>query len=1085
MSQQTLTVYRASAGSGKTFTLAIQYIKLLIANNNPYAFKQILAVTFTNKATGEMKDRILQQLYGIWKGLESSKSYIEVLKKELEKDQILLDTDEIRERAGKALTYILHDYNYFRVETIDSFFQSVMRNMAHELSLTANLKVDLNDNEVLNEAVDRIFERLHLTPVIFKWILEYVNDRIDNNQSWNVAKDVKTFGKYLFKECYLSNEEALTQILHDDKKIRSFRDALKEQADSATDIVKSCAEHFREEMNRYGVGFEHFSRGSTLNTYLTNLENGVTKADFGSTLEKYTADPINMLKKADQKDTALLNVATNLHELLKETRQLQLKAHILSTTATITQKHLNPLRLLGAINEEITDINYEKDKFLLAKTPILLKDLIDDQDAPFIYEKIGTRFNHIMIDEFQDTSTMQWDNFKVLLKENMASGFNNLIVGDIKQSIYRWRNGDWRILNNIEQELKQFTPQIRNLSFNFRSERRIINFNNAFFCKAASLLDQLAPQAPIKIAEAYADVAQEAPSKKQESGYVFTRFYADEKNNTDSETHMLEELCEKVRELHQQGIPYNEMAILIRKKKMAEPILNYFSKELPEAKIISDEAFLLSSSTAINIIINALRYLNNAEDKIALAYLKLYTPQITEKTKDIDAYALISNGPVITSDFYDRTEELKNLPLYELVEELYKIFKLNTYHAEDAFVFAFFDNLNSFIQENPSDIGSFINYWDETLNGKSIPSGEVEGIRVLTIHASKGLQFHTVLMPYCDWDIEKDKSGYNADSDLLWCNSDEPPYNTLPVIPITPQKNMSDSLYKEDYEDEHLQRRIDTLNLIYVAFTRAEKNLFIWCKTKYELKESSVTGDLIYASLPLSLSDTNITKNTDDKIETYEYGQPITESHKSSSENDNRLEIDYVGKKVEMNSFDTKFEFCQSNQAEEFINSMKMAEGEEHQQSSDKRLLGILLHKLFSRIYTQNDVQKVILSLETEGLLQETSEKEIIIKKVEKAFELPQVREWFDGTKTLYNECPILSKKYDREMGKYKTYRPDRVMYGKDTIDVVDFKFGQKNDEYKKQVREYMDLLKEMEPDKKVRGYLWYILNNQIEEIKA
>ena len=409
--KSSLTVYKASAGSGKTFTLAIQYIKTLIEQESRHAYSHILAVTFTNKATAEMKDRILQQLYGIWKGLPSSANYLESLQKELRADSIELPEEEIRSRAGAALCHILHDYNRFRVETIDSFFQSVLKNLAHELSLTANLKVDLNDKEVLHAAVDRIMERLHLTPTVLNWILEYVNDRISNNERWDIAREVKSFAAWIFKEAYLAREHEMREVLRENKRIGELRTALNYELHASLDIVQSAAANFRAEMEAWGLGFDQFSRGNTIDTYLRRIEDGNMKAEFGSTLQGYTEDAEKMLRKADRSVADLVEAAAHFSKLLAELRGFQTEQLVRHTSASLALKHLNPLRLLGVIDEEVTALNHENNRFLLAKTPILLHELIEENDAPFIFEKMGAFFHHVMIDEFQDTSTMQWKNF--------------------------------------------------------------------------------------------------------------------------------------------------------------------------------------------------------------------------------------------------------------------------------------------------------------------------------------------------------------------------------------------------------------------------------------------------------------------------------------------------------------------------------------------------------------------------------------------------------------------------------------------------------------------------------------------------
>lgn len=569
--KSSLTVYKASAGSGKTFTLAIQYIKTLIEQESRHAYSHILAVTFTNKATAEMKDRILQQLYGIWKGLPSSVNYLESLQKELRADGIELPEEEIRSRAGSALCHILHDYNRFRVETIDSFFQSVLKNLAHELSLTANLKVDLNDKEVLHAAVDRIMERLHLTPTVLNWILEYVDDRISNNERWDIAREVKSFAAWIFKEAYLAREHEMREVLRENKRIGELRTALNYELHASLDVVQSAAANFRAEMEAWGLGFDQFSRGGTIDTYLRRIEDGNIRAEFGSTLQGYTENAEKMLRKADRSVAALVEAAAHFSELLAELRGFQTEQLVRHTSASLALKHLNPLRLLGVIDEEVTALNHENNRFLLAKTPILLHELIEENDAPFIFEKMGAFFHHVMIDEFQDTSTMQWKNFKILLLESMASGFGNLIVGDVKQSIYRWRNGDWTILKNIEKEMAVHRPDIRNLAINYRSERRIIAFNNALFTAAAEELDRLTPDAPIRMAEAYGDVAQQCRPDKGNNGYVQIRFFDEKDKEDDWETRMLDELCEQVRTLHEAGLPYGEMAILLRYRRHAAP----------------------------------------------------------------------------------------------------------------------------------------------------------------------------------------------------------------------------------------------------------------------------------------------------------------------------------------------------------------------------------------------------------------------------------------------------------------------------------------------------------------------------------
>lgn len=1108
--QSRLTVYKASAGSGKTFTLAIQYIKLLILSPGGQGYRRILAVTFTNKATAEMKERILQQLYGIWQALPSSDGYLSVLRAELrnETDTTLSDED-IRQRAGLALRNILHDYSRFRVETIDSFFQSVLDNLAHELSLTANLQVDLNDKEALSLAVDRIMDRLNIDKTTFDLIADYVDERIRNNERWDVSGEVKSFAEEIFKDAYLKHSEQLNEVLGDNKTMRKLRTDLHFIIDSARDIVESAVTHFEEELAAHDMSYESFSRGSTLRTFLHKLSAGQLSEEPGTVVQSYLNDPQNMLTKANRKDLGLCNEAAYFQGLLTELRHYQLQCAETLYTARLALKNLNPLRLLGKIDEEVTVLNNETNRFLLVKTPILLSRLIEGSDAPFIFEKIGSQFSHIMIDEFQDTSTLQWHNFKTLLLENMAQGASNLLVGDVKQSIYRWRNGDWRILAGIGQTMATFSPDIRQLKYNYRSEKRIVTFNNAFFRQAAACLDALAPDATLKLSDAYADVEQECPGNKAFEGCVNIRFYKDAAGtyaDKEWESRMLDDLCDRVRQLHEAGLPYNQMAILLRKRHQALPIISRFAERMPEVSLVSNEAFLLSSSVSVNMLIASLRYLNDPEEMLAAAYVALhYRTDVLGQPFDLHGCVHRKHLQEHLPDaLTQHRDELCRLPLYELQERLVDLLQLNRPAGQSAYLLTYFDELSLYLENNPSDIKSFLRYWDETLAFKSIPSGDTDGIRIFTIHKSKGLQFHTVLLPYFTWDIVKDQISNQHKTNLLWCKAPlksdgtpMAPYGLLPVLPVTLEANMQHSAFASEYEEEHLQMRVDALNMMYVAFTRAEKNLFVWGKTKYELTDTSRIHDLVYAALPLYLNGVETEHETVelsrskklDVVSSYTYGTPVVPVPQAADMPVlpfdtplNRLIPKAEMRSVSMFTAPLPLSFRQSNRSTEFVTQT----GEEVQSSADGNRnfyinQGKLLHFIFSTIRTADDIENTLNQFEQEGLIAGTAQRRRLSGWVERGLQRPQVADWFSGNYRLYNECSILSP--DPRTGECIVRRPDRVMMSDTDLIVVDFKFGTPKDEYHTQVREYMQLLARMCPDHHVSGYLWYVYINKIEEV--
>ena len=1094
-----LTIYKASAGSGKTFTLTVQYIKLLVSQaSSPTAYRNILAVTFTNKATTEMKDRILQQLYGLWKKIPSSDGYLKALQKEFEADNLFVSEEDIRERAGAALKNILHDYNHFRVETIDSFFQSVLKNLAHELNLTANLQVDLNDKQMLKLAVNHIMERLHADPRTLNWILEYIHEKIQDDERWDITREVENFASSIFTPDYLNNNKELHAILGDEKRIKALRAVLKDLRDGALDALNSAREHFEEVIEEKNINCNDFSNGKTLSTFLKNIKEKGFNVKVSDRINKYAEDWVNLLQKAKQKDSYWITLAQEVSKLVAELLDIRSRMMVLYNTSNIAIKFLNPLRLLGIIDKEVTEISSESNRFLLARTPILLSELIEDSDAPFIFEKMGVDFHHVMIDEFQDTSTLQWRNFKTLLLENLSSKeySKNLLVGDVKQSIYRWRNGDWTILHGIEEEMSTHQPIVKTLSHNYRSEPRIISFNNQFFTNAAKNLDNIQPEARIKIEDAYKDVHQVCPKADSESGYVrfviFPKKTPQEVLKESEEAYeefkamRLHDLCNQVVELNHSGVDYKEMAILIRTHKYAEPIIATFAQYLPDVKIISDEAFLLSSSIGINILVAALRYLDDIEDEVSLKYIiKQYHQKVLKQDLNFNTLMTIKAEEALPDEFLLSRDELKLMPLYELNEALFKIFSLDRLKEEDSFFFSYFDEVTTYLKDNPSDLHSFTKYWDETLSHKSIPSGEIDGIRLLTIHKSKGLQYHTILVPFADWYIEKNISNtYKNARDLLWCTPTTEPYNELPTLPAFPDKYMKDSVFRAEYEEEHLQRRVDSINMLYVALTRAEKNLLVWCEAKEGLSENSSISDLILSSLPSEFGEMKVDENG---IHTYTYGTPYIKYNRQSKEENNRMTQASQPIVVEMKTHSCNIEFRQSTKSELFIKHAGMDETSESLQKEETQQTyikqGKLLHYIFSTIHTADDLDKVMRRLETDGIMNGNIQKEQIQKWVSKGFTNPTITNWFSGKYQLYNECEILS--LDKNTGTFIKRRPDRVMMNNSEIIVTDFKFGTPRPEYHEQVREYMKLLREMNPDKQVKGYLWYVYINKVEEIKV
>lgn len=1050
-----LLVYKASAGSGKTFTLAVEYIKLLILN--PRAYQHILAVTFTNKATAEMKERILSQLYGIQIGDNDSEAYLHRIQQETNKTE-----DEIRKAAGIALGYMLHDYSRFRVETIDSFFQSVMRNLARELELSPNLNIELNNAEVLSDAVDSMIEKLGPTSPTLAWLLDYINERIADDKRWNVSDEVKIFGRNIFDEGYIEKGGGLRQRLLNPDTIKEYRKQLKALETEVLEQMKGFYDQFEGELDGHALTAEDLKNGSRgIVSYFRKLNNGILNNDIRNiTVEKCLEDAKNWATKTSPRHAAIVALASSsLISILEDAEKLRPKNNLLLNSCRLSLQHLNKVQLLANIDEEVRQLNHENNRFLLSDTNALLHQLVKDGDSSFVFEKIGTNIRNVMIDEFQDTSRMQWGNFKILLLEGLSQGADSLIVGDVKQSIYRWRNGDWGILNGLNDHINHFPIQVKSLATNRRSETQIIRFNNRIFTAAVHYLNDVYRQQLGKDCEdlqrAYSDVVQESP-RNTEKGYIKVSFIEpDEEHDYIEQT--LISLGTEVEQLVSSGIQLNDIAILVRKNKSIPRIADYFDKEL-HYKIVSDEAFRLDASLAICIMIDALRYLSNPENKIACAQLIVaYQNEVLHKGMDWNVLLLHPAEEYMPQAFLEKLASLRLMPLYELLEELFSIFEMNRISEQDAYLFAFFDAVTDYLQNNSSDLDSFIRYWEETLCSKTIPSGEIEGIRIFSIHKSKGLEFHTVLLPFCDWKLENE-----TNNQLVWCAPQEAPFNDLDILPINYSTQMAESIYGDDYLQERLQLWVDNLNLLYVAFTRAGKNLIIWSKKA----QKGTMSELLSHALPVVAQEEGIEWDED----CYEQGELCPSEEDKAKTSTNKLTQKPEKLPIHMESMRHDIEFRQSNRSADFIRGIE-------EEESDDRFInrGRMLHTLFSAIKTAEDINPAIERLIFEGVISNREKEAEIRELAHKVFSSPEIQDWYSGEWTLFNECAIIYK----EKGVFQTRRPDRVMMKDGQMVVVDFKFGKENPKYNKQVKGYMQLLTRM-GYKNITGYLWYVDEEQI-----
>ena len=1068
--RKTLKIYRASAGSGKTFTLALEYIKLVV--ENPYSYRNILAVTFTNKATGEMKERILSKLYGVANRSKSAKDYFDKIKEEMPH----MSDEKIIANAQKALDLMLHDYGHFRIQTIDAFFQTVLRSLAKELDLSGDMEITLDSKELLSNAVDTYIKNLEPDTMNIAQVVRYIEDRLSNGEPWRVSNDIKEFAENILKEEYQQRGRELREDMqrNNGELLKTFYEKITARQRDIVEKAKALGnEFFRltagftaddfiyKQKGIWGI-FERMRDGDV-------VEWPVSRAALAGTPEKIS-------KSCPAVD--------KIAELIREALPLY-REHL---NCKLSLGHYHQLGMLNNIAATLKEENARENRFLLAETTHLLSSMID-KNTTFIFEKIGSEIDHIFIDEFQDTSKLQWSCFHVLLKEILARGNFNLIVGDVKQSIYRWRNSDWNIMNRIDTHFRadeiMFASQDAKIdgkvykSTNYRSDRRIIEFNNALYRAAIETIrtsteGNISPENFKEIEQAYDDVEQAFPlpkpgkAAKPVRGYAEVRSIPKDKETGNFTDNAIEQLMDTLEYLlEKENIAPGDIAILMRtKKKKMQKVVEAFNKRFPNLKIVSDEAYKLSSSLTVQLVIASLKYIADPADKVNIANMvRLYNKVINKIDynlgNEIDIKKLTALLPL---EFRDSLERLKVLPLYELIERILALLDIKRTKDEEAYIYAFLDHASQYINSRSADIHRFLKAWDETIHDNSIPAESIDSIRIMTIHKSKGLEFHTVIIPMCDWPLTGDSRT------LLWCEPTVEPFKTLSLLPIDCKQELAKSIFKKEYYDEYMYQVVDNLNILYVATTRAKSNLFIFT--------DGTGGRGVNVSKMLNTLLGNIThlKGScyDKEKGIFTFGEIVGRKEKKTETEekcDNPFEVEPEVIKQPFTFFDSKITFQQSNELERFL-----AKEKDDKKQYDYIEEGKLLHLVMSGIESTDDITATLERITMEGLISSEKEYKKIKGLVERALSNPMVTEWFNGTYRLYNECTILG---DR---KKKSRRPDRVMIKGNQAIVVDYKFGRESDDYIIQVQEYMELLCSMGYTD-VKGYIWYVYKNYIKEV--
>lgn len=1081
-----LKVIRASAGSGKTFRLTNEFLELLFRDAE--YFMHILAVTFTNKATQEMKSRIIHELDLLYSGGASEQLH-ELIK------ATGLHENAIRNRAGVILRKILHQYSRFSISTIDSFFQKVIRSFTHELGIQSGYAIELDTDMVISDLIERLLEKLEHDKSLLLWLIRYAETLIEQGGNWNFSNSITRLGKEIFTEefSHLTGESGTLYANRDI--LANYQKELYERIGAYRKEYTAVGQQAIELIRSFDLQIDDFSRKEKGPAgFLNRIAMGEFKEPTAIAREA-AADIQKWYTNASPKKDLIVAACNNgLLKIMQNAIELyEIKKQEYFTSEEIL-KNLFTLGILADLVKLLSDYCNENNVFLLAEAATFINQIISENDIPFIYEKTGYWYHHFMIDEFQDTSQMQWNNFKPLISNSLSQEFDNLIVGDVKQSIYRWRNSNWEILaDGIQQDYPPANIGVYTLQQNWRSGRRIIEFNNTFFLAASDMLQHLFDEALEKsgytngehektsIVNIYSDVIQKPGNSEGADGMVQIDFIPEDGEKTYEET-VSEKLVQQLCKLQDCGYSLSQIAIITRKngeaEQLADMLLRYRNEhhDTPyKFDIISDDALRLGSSSVVCFIVALLKYLAHPDDMINnyhilsdyINYLQagfqdrdFVVPENKHKTWN-DAFKKI-----IPHEFSELTGYSGRNSLTEAIQQVIQIFRLDRFEGETAYVQAFQDLVLEFSVKHSSDLIRFLEFWKETGIKTTIaaPAGQ-EAIRILTVHKAKGLEFDVVILPYCNWQLQ-----YGRDT-ILWCDMKNVADSKFDILPVYYSTRLKNTGFSGIYFAELRRQYVDSLNLLYVSFTRAREALFIYCSEEHKenlTNVSDLVSQVLHIKEPLNQDGfviTDFQQYFDAECNTFRYGSlPIdipVQALKKETEIKPVVEPIAIGKNI--------------------AERIRIAfQGKIYLDPTTGQLIrpvnqGKIMHEIFSEILHIDDIPKSIHKICLQGKL-DISSGDQLVQRTRELLKDIQVLSWFAGNWKVLTEVEIILPD-----GQVK--RPDRVLVEDNKAVIIDFKFGKhtsKADEV--QVQEYAGVMKEMGYDQ-VEGYLWYVEAGTVKQV--
>lgn len=1011
-------IYSASAGSGKTYALAKAYLTLLLANDSPIKFRQILAITFTNKAVEEMKTRILDNLFAFGQETvpEKQKSLFLSLCEELS-----LTEEQLRQRSQLILKRILHNYSFFEISTIDKFNHKIIKTFARDLHLSQNFEVELNQDLLLEEAVGRLLERAGNDEELTEVLIAFSLEKIDDDKSWNIAYDLTEIGKLLFQENHAEHieplrEKSISDFTHIQKLIASKSKAIQ-------DKVKQLAQETLSEIERQGFEFADFPYKTLPNHFKKMMDGELdpTKLYAAKTLEPNLIEG-KLLKSTDKRDvTGLATFVLQNYLSLKEF--IYRYSYLQNIYGNIV-----PMTVLNEIAKEIKNIELDRDIVPISSLNAILSKEIKNQPVPFIYERMGEKYRHYFIDEFQDTSKMQWENLVPLIGNALESEDQKqergslFLVGDVKQAIYRWRGGRAeQFLNLTNGRSNPFVvePSIHSLDTNWRSQDQIVNFNNSFFTASAPVLAQ----------EDYRNLFLNDSHQKTNNkpgGYIQLSFLDGDLEDKDGT--YCNETLKIIQRLVSEHHAFADICVLVRSNEKGMLLADFLAQH--EIPIISSDALLLAKNEKVVFLVSILRIFENPTDREAAYKILRYICTDAKGEHTFIAQHLETIIPFLTKEHGFDVSQLKGKPVLTILETAIVQFKLN--EGSVAHISFLMDEVLDLEKREGPSVYAFLNFWESKKESLSIaaPDG-VDAVKIMTIHKAKGLEFPFVIFPFADSTlIKRDKKSWVAatsqedeiglDEFLLNTKSDMLEYN-----PITQAK----------YLEVEQKSLLDAMNVLYVALTRPEKGLFVITeKSKKEI--ASIEAASSYQDLfQWYVQQHNLTE-TESGI--YAIGTFPSENTKKAIPSTANY-IPYVSRAK------TESGFAISTTSGRLWDDERLEAIE----------MGNVIHFALSQIKTAKDVDPILERLEIEGHFPKESSASIK-QKVLAVVNHPKLEGLFLEHLRILNEQEILTT-------SGQSLRPDRIVLDGKQATVVDYKTGKPSPKHKEQIANYADVLREMD----------------------